>query len=142
MKLILTMVPDTIISLLTVNYQYPLSAAIYKIIKQADKKYADFLHDTGYRLSNGKCFKFFTFSDLQMPFQIKGDRMQLNSTPASLVIGFHIEEAAAHFIKGLFINQRIEISDKISKTTFSVTHVELYPEILPETDGDAPQVIL
>lgn len=142
MKFILILVPDTQTSLLPVNYQYPLSAAVYKIIKQADKKYSAFLHDTGYQLPNGKSFKLFAFSDLRMPFQIKGDRMQINSSPASLVIGFHIEEAASHFMRGLFINQRIEIADKISKTRFSVSQVQLLPEVIPEVIGAVPQVIL
>jgi CRISPR-associated endoribonuclease Cas6 len=142
MKIILTLVPDTKTSLLPVNYQFPLSAAIYKIIQQADKKYSAFLHDTGYRLPNGKSYKLFVFSDLRMPFQIKGDRMQINASPASLVIGFHIEEAAAHFISGLFINQRIEIGDKLSKTRFSVSQVQLLQEVLPDSVGEVPKVIL
>ena len=42
------------------NYQYPLSSAIYKFIKQADQEYAEQLHQKGF----GKGFKLFTFSDL------------------------------------------------------------------------------
>lgn len=141
MKLLLSLMPDCKSSLLPVNYQYPLSAAIYKIIRQADEKYAAFLHDTGYQLPNGKSFKLFVFSDLQVPFQIKGDRMQLNTSPASLVIGFHIEEAASRFIRGLFINQCIEIADKISKARFCISHVQLLPQVLPDIEDDEPEVI-
>lgn len=140
MKLLVTLMPDNKISLLPVNYQYPLSAAIYKIIRQADEKYATFLHDTGYQLPNGKSFKLFVFSDLQVPFQIKGDRMQIYDSPVSLVIGFHIEEAASQFIRGLFINQCIEIADKISKTRFCISQVQLLPEILPDITDDIPEV--
>ena len=35
------------------NYQYPLSSAIYKFIKQADQEYAEQLHQKGF----GKGFK-------------------------------------------------------------------------------------
>lgn len=31
-----------------VNYQYPLSSAIYSIISKGDATYADFLHENGY----------------------------------------------------------------------------------------------
>ncbi len=53
------------------NYQYPLSAAIYKILNRADAAYAQFLHDTGYRKTDSlKSFKLFTFSDLNVPFKV------------------------------------------------------------------------
>jgi hypothetical protein len=48
MRLELTLTPSVGHGLLPVNYQYPLSAAIYKIIQQADEKYSAFLHDTDY----------------------------------------------------------------------------------------------
>lgn len=41
--------------LLPINYQYPLSAAIYSVLKSADADYAAFLHNSGY----GKGFKLF-----------------------------------------------------------------------------------
>jgi CRISPR-associated endoribonuclease Cas6 len=114
MRIELTLTPCAGHGLLPVNYQYPLSAAIYKIIQQADEKYSTFLHDEGYKL-NGKSFKLFSFSDLRMPFRIQGDRLHINGSPASLIISFHIDEAATNFIKGLFLNQQFAIADKISK---------------------------
>lgn len=54
---------------LPINYQYPLSAAIYKIPDQADAEYAAFLRKSGY----GKGFKLFTFSDIGCPFRIAGE---------------------------------------------------------------------
>ena len=125
MRLQLSLTPCAGNSLLPVNYQYPLSAVIYRIIQQADEKYAAFLHDRGYRLDNGKSFKLFSFSDLRVPFRIQGDRLHINGSPASLTISFHIDEAAANFIRGLFINQQFEIADKISRAQFSVTNVHL-----------------
>ncbi len=50
-------------NVLPINYQYELSAAIYKIIHQGNPKFAKWLHDGGY--SNGqKLFKLFSFSHL------------------------------------------------------------------------------
>src|SRR5687767_10855264 len=118
MRLELTLTPCVGHSLLPVNYQYPLSAAIYKIIQQADEKYSAFLHDQGYKLFNGKSFKLFSFSDLRVPFRIQGDRLHINGSPASLTISFHIDETATNFIRGLFINQQLDIADKISRAQF------------------------
>lgn len=48
---------------LPINYQYELSAAIYKVIDRADSGFSDFLHRQGY-LAFGKQFRLFTFSRL------------------------------------------------------------------------------
>jgi CRISPR-associated endoribonuclease Cas6 len=141
MRIQLALMPSTGHGLLPVNYQYPLSAAIYKIIQQADEKYSAFLHDEGYKL-NGKSFKLFSFSDLRVPFRIQGDRLHINGTPASLIISFHIDEAATNFIKGIFINQQLEIADKISRTQFSVTHVQLLPDSFASIHHTEPEVVL
>lgn len=115
-------------SLLPFNYQYPLSAAIYKIIQTADAAFASFLHNTGYG-GKGKSFKLFTFSDIKTPFQPQGDRMQLVTGEAELTVCFYMPAAAGNFIKGLFINQQLEIADQKSKATFSIHHIESMPEI-------------
>jgi CRISPR-associated endoribonuclease Cas6 len=110
-------------SLLPFNYQYPLSAAIYKIIERADSAFASFLHDTGYGEGH-KSFKLFTFSDIRTPFERKGDRMQLISGEAELIICFYLPQAAENFIKGLFMNQQLEVADRVSKTVFHINSVE------------------
>ncbi|OQP59774.1 CRISPR-associated endoribonuclease Cas6 [Niastella populi] len=142
MRLQLSLTPCAGNSLLPVNYQYPLSAVIYRIIQQADEKYAAFLHDRGYRLDNGKSFKLFSFSDLRVPFRIQGDRLHINGSPASLTISFHIDEAAANFIRGLFINQQFDIADKISRAQFSVTQVQLLPDFFTSLQIAEPEVVL
>lgn len=45
-----------------INYQYPLSAAIYKILSHGSDEYADWLHDRGYLTADGKPMKLFNFS--------------------------------------------------------------------------------
>lgn len=106
-----------------INYQYPLSAAIYKILNKADEDYAEFLHEKGY----GKGFKFFCFSDLRGKFRADGDRLQLLSDTISFEISFHLPEASQNFIKGLFLSQKIEIADKKSKPSFVVQSVKAMP---------------
>jgi CRISPR-associated endoribonuclease Cas6 len=117
--------PSSSAVLLPVNYQYPLAAAIYRIIQQADEEYADFLHETGYgKTGTLKKFKLFTFSDLRVPFQIRGDRLYLSGSNVELTVCFHIAHAAENFIKGLFMNQQVEIADAKSRASFTVQQVE------------------
>ena len=104
------------------NYQYSLSAAIYKIIERADETYANFLHEDGYG-TGGKSFKFFTFSDIRTPFTNDGDCMQMTTNNAFLTICFHIPGAAESFIKGVFLNQQIDIADSVAKATFTIQQV-------------------
>src|SRR5579859_527790 len=140
-ELSLTVLEEAHAPALTLNYQYPLSSAIYKIIQRADKEFAAFLHDKGY--SDGKKqFKLFTFSDIRIPFRIRGDRMLLQEKTATLTICFHMPEAAQNFIKGLFLQQRLEIADKSSKVSFLVSRVEIAPPPLHRTGSLSIDTIL
>ncbi|HET8572383.1 MAG TPA: CRISPR-associated endoribonuclease Cas6 [Edaphocola sp.] len=116
-------------AILPLNYQYPLSAVIYKILRQADHEYAYFLHETGYKQSENslKAFKLFTFSDIRTPFKIQGDRMRMLAPEAEVIVSFHLPQAAETFIKGLFMNQEIEITDSKSRARFKISQVESIP---------------
>ena len=127
-------------ALIPINYQYPLSAVIYRILEAADSNYARFLHDTGYRQQEGqKSFKLFTFSDIRVPFSIKGDRLQLKAPEAAVTVSFHLPRAAENFIRGLFMNQQIEIADKRSRAFFNISQVEALPSGL---SGEEVQELL
>lgn len=119
-------------ALIPFNYQYPLSAAIYRIIQRADAAFAAFLHNTGYGEGH-KSFKLFTFSDLHTPFIPRGDRMQLTSGEAGLTVCFYLPQAAEHFIRGLFMHQQLEIADRASKTVFDIVAVEGLHTPVPAT---------
>ncbi|MGB3454028.1 MAG: CRISPR-associated endoribonuclease Cas6 [Moheibacter sp.] len=111
---------------LPINYQYPLSAAIYRILAKGDTEYAQFLHEKGY----GKGFKLFSFSQLDLSFKIEGDRMKILSDEVTFQIAFHLPEAMENFVKGLFKSEKIEIADKKSKVSFNVKSVESLPSSL------------
>lgn len=105
------------------NYQYPLSAAIYKIIAKGDAEYASFLHETGY----GKGFKLFCFSDLRGKFKVNGDSLIMQDSKVSFEISFHLPAASQNFVKGLFLSQTLEIAHKRSRAVFTVSSVEALP---------------
>lgn len=105
--------------LIPINYQYPLSSVIYRILAKGDADYANFLHEKGY----GKGYKFFTFSDLNLKFKRIDDRMQLLDSNVKLNVCFHLPEASRTFVEGLFRSEEIVIADKKSKARFVVQSV-------------------
>jgi len=124
-------------AILPINYQYPLSAAIYKIFKKGDEAYARFLHDIGYKQNSSlKAFRFFCFSDIRTPFRIFHDRLHLLTRQAELRICFHLPKAVEYFIKGLFRSQVIEIADHKSRVSFIVVSVESIPSMPSSLDFD------
>jgi len=46
-------------NVLPINYQYPLSSSIYKILAKGDKEYAQFLHEEGYGKKKSYFIRFF-----------------------------------------------------------------------------------
>ena len=113
-------------NIIPLSYQYELSAWIYGIIHSGDPVFAKWLHSKGY-IAEGKSFKLFTFSRLQIPkyqFQISDDRLILKNGDIVIYISFLLESAAEPFIMGLFRNQEMILGDRISKAAFMVKSVE------------------
>ena len=64
---------------LPINYNHFLTGVIYQFLKESDPEYADFLHQTGYKLENRR-FKLFTFSQLMAKQrEIRGNRICFRS---------------------------------------------------------------
>lgn len=115
-------------NLLPLNYQYPLSAWIYKIINKADQVYARWLHEEGHKIEN-KQFKLFTFSQIFLEkYRINEDRLLIESDSAELYISFYAEKTLENFIIGLFQDQQLQIRDRKSQAAFTVKTVESLPE--------------
>lgn len=127
MRFILTL-ENTDQGLLPLNYQYELSAWIYKTLNYGNSEFADWLHREGYT-NDYKQFKLFTFSNLMVPnFKINGDRMKIESREAELIVSFYPIDSLEYFVSGLFSNQTFSIGDKKSKASFTVKTVEKLPE--------------
>jgi CRISPR-associated endoribonuclease Cas6 len=112
--------------MLPMDYQYYLSAWIYKVIGKADHEFAAFLHTEGY--SDGhRRFKLFNYSPLDFGkpvlwkekslFEIKTDRLTLK-------VSFQLSDAAEKFIIGLFNNQQAYIGDQFNGLDLTVSQVE------------------
>jgi CRISPR-associated endoribonuclease Cas6 len=114
--------------LIPINYQYEISAWIYKLIHFGNPEFAEWLHAHGF-MNKNKQFKLFTFSNLMdFHYKLDGDRLQILSNEISLVVSFYPVEIMEPFITGLFKEQEFSIGDKISSAKFYVKSVEKLQE--------------
>lgn len=122
--------------MLPMDYQYYLSAWIYKVFSKADREFASFLHTSGYT-AGGKRFKLFNYSpiDFGRPVLWKEKALfEIDSEQLSLYVSFHLAEAAGKFIIGLFNDQQLYVGDQFDGLDLVVEHVERLPEpILTDT---------
>lgn len=122
--------------ILPLNYMYPVSAWIYRVLSKADSEFTQLLHDNGYKIENGKPYKLFTFSKLSFPKKTyrlipNSDRMEIWSRNAWLNVAFQLPEQCQTFVEGLFIEQMAYIGDKISGINLQLQSIEaISPQIL------------
>ncbi len=131
MRFIITLNRITKQRMLPMNYQYYISAWIYKVLKQADAEFATFLHEQGYGQSETKLYKLFCFSRLNFgkPKLWKEQKLfEISAHEITLQISFDIQEAASNFIKGLFMSQEFYLGDKFNGIDFKVAGVEALSE--------------
>ena len=112
MRLVLRLCPMRNETLIPLNYQYPLSAAIYKILRQASPDYAAFLHDQGYQAPSGRLMQLFTFSKLLNPFARLREGMLLSHKGYwTLQIGSPmLDDFVQNFVMGLFESAETPVS--------------------------------
>ncbi len=114
---------------LPLNYNYPLSAAIYNLLQFGSAKFSEFLHDIGYQ-EKGKTYKLFSFAlRFEKPPKISNNRFYLKSDIVFLIISSPlIESFIKNFVSGTFQNQVIEVVSENIKTILTVEQVETLPE--------------
>lgn len=116
--------------LLPLNYQYEMSAAIYKTLSSGNEDFAAWLHNNGFQTEEGKQFKLFTFSRFNVPsFRIlrQSNQMELKSEYVQWQISFWPENSTQTFIGGVFENRVFEIGNRDSRVQFEVANIEILP---------------
>ena len=116
--------------MLPMDYQYYLSAWIYKVINTADHEFANFLHTSGYT-TGSKRFKLFSYSPLDFGRPVlwrEKALFEIHVGQLSLNVSFHLAEAAEKFIIGLFNNQQLYVGDQFNGLELVVIQVERLPE--------------
>jgi CRISPR-associated endoribonuclease Cas6 len=112
--------------MLPMDYQYYLSAWIYKVIWKADPEFSSFLHTEGYT-SGYKQFKLFNYSPLNFGrpvFWKEKALFEIHTNQLFLSVSFHLAEAAEKFIIGLFNNQQVYVGDQFNGLELVVSQVE------------------
>jgi CRISPR-associated endoribonuclease Cas6 len=116
---------------------YPLAAAIYRLLESVVPEYAAFLHHEGYAAEAGwpeefdaressKRFKFFVFSRLaQREKRIVGDRIRLNDSLVTWQIASPIDEMMGALAEGLVSAGQFTIADRKSNATFAIDGIEI-----------------
>lgn len=115
------------------SHQYELSAATYHIFASANEEYAEWLHDNGFRMENGKQFKLFTFSRLKPErFRIlrQSNQMELVSSKVEWQISFLPEKSTQKFVEGLFQKRVFEVGNRQSAVRFQVDSIQMLPSPL------------
>ena len=109
-------------NILPFNYEYAVSAWIYKVLSKADPTFATWLHDQGYNeKGNHRKFKLFTFSKIRpSSFRIiprKG--LLLENEQAELTLSFLKDKAMQDFVVGLFQSQQLQIAIRTGRIDFA-----------------------
>lgn len=115
------------------NYQYPLSAAIYKLMSSSSPEFIEWLHQTGYKNAKGKPYKMFTFSKL---FTDRVDKRLLKQSilASSGDIGLYFssaidEKITLSLISGILKSSEIIIGAKdLPESSFKIKDVTISPE--------------
>ncbi len=113
--------------MLPMDYQYYISAWIYKVLKQADADYAEFLHNQGHGTNPKRLYKLFCFERLNFgkPKLWKEQKLfEIAAHNIELKVSFDVEDTATHFIKGLFMNQEFYLGNRFNGIDFKVVGVE------------------
>jgi CRISPR-associated endoribonuclease Cas6 len=137
MRILLTFELTETPQLLPLNYKYPVSSWIYKVLASADKEFTTLLHEHGYQTEQGKRFKLFTFSDFDIPkgkWKIIGDRMKIYADTLSLTIAFQLPLQMQNFVAGIFKSHQISIGDEITQVNMRVKSVEVLPQEIPDIE--------
>ena len=115
---------ETSQNILSVNYNYPLAAAIYKLLRFGSEEFAEFLHEIGYK-NAGKTYKLFSFALRFDRFKIINEKIKLTEPTVNLIISSPlIDDFIQNFVVGTFEQQKIELFGSGIKSTFVIEQVE------------------
>ncbi|NWF88924.1 MAG: CRISPR-associated endoribonuclease Cas6 [Ignavibacteriaceae bacterium] len=115
-------------SILSPNYNYPLSAAIYNLLRFGSPEFSQFLHDIGFR-QNGRTYKLFCFALKFEEIQVEYGAIKMIAPNANLYITSPlIDDFVKNFVIGTFEQQKINLYSNYRTTEFRIKQVELVPE--------------
>lgn len=135
MRIEVTLKPEKNKYIIPINYNYPLSAAIYKIFANAGPRFAEWLHKIGFSLDGGKRFKMFNFSRLFFEEMT----VHKNSIIGEGIVRFNLsspieETLILNFVNGLLDTKNLFIGSNECGTNFKILSATIKP--IPKFDYD------
>lgn len=123
-----------------VNYNYPLSAAIYKFLRFGSKEFADFLHEKGFNMM-GRKYKLFSFALNLKDISLNEDFIFLNTSYAELIISSPlVDDFIKNFVMGSLKNKYLELHSNHIHSVFEIKSMEVMPE--PQFTADMKMRLL
>lgn len=114
-------------NLITYNYHYHLSSALYKLLQFGSPEFSRFLHDKGYVL-NGKNYKLFTFALRFEKYTNLEHAIKLDDPKVNLFISSPlVDEFIKNFVIGTFQSQVIDLTELNFPIKFNIIFVETIP---------------
>jgi len=112
---------------LPINYNYPLSAVVYRLLKFGSSEFSEYLHSIGFK-NNGKAYKLFTFS-LKFEYNnIIKDYFELSSPYLSLEISSPlIDDFIKNVVIGSLKSGKIELFYRKQCLYLSIEQMEEIP---------------
>ena len=127
MRLALTLKPVNS-KLISANYNYSLSSAIYKLLKFGSPDFSAFLHDKGFVL-NERQYKLFTFALRLGKIKIFNNVFHIEQNRIKLYISSpKIEDFVKNFVIGTFKFKKIELLANNTLSDLLIEQAELVPE--------------
>jgi len=128
MRLEITLKPKFKNYIIPVNYNYPISSAIYKTFAKSGPNFARWLHTRGFTLDGSKRFKFFTFSRLYFQEKQIKDNTIIASGNCRLLFSSPIDESIiTNFVEGLLSDNIIFIGNNMAGMEFKIANVSIKP---------------
>lgn len=125
---------------LTINYNYPLSAAIYNLLRLGSPEFSEFLHSKGYKI-NARNYKLFSFALRFHKSEISNGLINLIEPGATLYIASPlIEDFVKNFLIGTFEQKLIELRFPSLTTIFNIKSAEIIPS--PEFNSSMKFILL
>ena len=120
-KLVLSVKSESFGSVLPVSYQYELSAAVYRRIRENFELYLHWLSSNGFAPIDDCRNRLFSFSNLYIPrIRVEYDRLHILVKRVQMWISFLPVRGTHEFVKQLFSGETFVLGDRRSRVELEV----------------------
>ena len=140
-KLVLAVKSESFGNILPVSYQYELSAAVYRRIRENYEAYLHWLSSNGFAPVDDFRNRLFSFSNLYIPrIRVEGDRLHILVKKVQMWISFLPVRGTREFVERLFSGISFVLGDRRSRVELEVEEILDCP--VPEFGEEAEYLAL